>query len=112
MNMKDSNNKITPPRRYTLGIWTAKPGKEQAFIAEWEAFARWTGTNIQGTGTAPLLQDSDHPEQFISFGPWQNPEAIKAWRVSVEFKAFVSKVRELCDDFRPRSLVEVASSSE
>lgn len=101
-----------PHRPYTLGNWTAKAGKEQAFVSEWEAFAQWTGRNNAGAGSGHLLQDSDHPEQFVSFGAWQSPEAIRVWRESAEFKAFVSKVRELCDDFKPRSLVEVARSSD
>ena len=103
-------NKINQP--YTLGIWTAKSGKEQAFIAEWEAFAKWTAKNQPGAGKAFLLQDPDHPEQFVSFGPWESVEVIKAWRERHEFKIFVSKVRDLCSDFQPRSLALVASSEQ
>lgn len=83
---------------FTLGLWIAKAGNEKTFVAEWEAFAKWTAANQPGAGTAYLLQDRDHPQQFISFGPWQSTEAIKDWRERPEFKAFVSKVRELCDD--------------
>ncbi|HEY6951936.1 MAG TPA: antibiotic biosynthesis monooxygenase family protein, partial [Bacteroidota bacterium] len=97
---------------YTLGVWTARPGQEKAFIAEWERFAKWTSKNYPGAETGYLLQDPEHPQQFISFGPWKNNEAIKAWRESPEFKAFVVKARELCEDFKPRSLVSVASSKE
>jgi len=103
-------NKINQP--YTLGTWTAKAGNERTFITEWQAFARWTARNQPGAGTAYLLQDPDHPRQFVSFGPWESPDAIKAWRERPEFKAFASKVRELCDDFQPRSLVVVGSSTE
>src|SRR5258708_4415422 len=97
---------------YTLGNWMVKAGNEKTFIAEWQAFARWTAANQMGAGAAHLLQDPDHPRQFISFGPWETDSAIRAWRESPEFKAFVSKVRELCDEFQPRSLVEVARSAE
>ena len=104
-------NDINQP--YTLGIWSAKAGNEMAFIGEWNAFARWTAHNQPGAaGTAYLLQDSANPRQFISFGPWESSDAIKAWRDRPEFKAFVSKARELCDDFQPRSLVRVASSAD
>src|SRR6266404_3486885 len=103
-------NMVNQP--YTLGIWSAKAGNEKAFIGEWNAFANWTALNQPGAGVAYLLQDSVNPREFISFGPWENMEAIKAWRDRAEFKAFVSRVRELCDDFQPRSLVQVASSAD
>jgi heme-degrading monooxygenase HmoA len=103
-------NKINQP--YTLGIWTTKTGNEKAFIIEWEAFAKWTAVNFSGAGTGYLLQDREHPEQFISFGPWESMEVIKGWRERPEFKAFATKARELCSVFEPRSFVQVASSEE
>ena len=62
---------------FTLGLWTAKKGSEKTFIGAWEAFAKWTAKNQPGAGTACLLQDRDHPQQFVSFGPWQDADAIK-----------------------------------
>src|SRR5512140_3451656 len=97
---------------YTVGIWTARPGKEKAFIAEWESFAQWTSKNQPGAQTGYLLQDARHPEQFISFGPWESEKAINNWRETPEFKAFGAKVRDLCTEFQPRSLALVASSEE
>ncbi len=97
---------------YTLGTWTAKVGKEETFMAEWQAFARWTARNQPGAGRAYLLQDPEHPQQFISFGPWESQDAIKSWRERPEFREFVARVRQLCDDFQPRSFVAVASSAE
>jgi heme-degrading monooxygenase HmoA len=97
---------------YTVGRWITKVGAESKFIAEWETFARWTGRNQPGAGIGKLLQDQDRPQQFISFGPWENAEAIKAWRERPEFREFVSKVRDLCEDFQPQSLELVASSDQ
>ena len=99
-----------PHQPYTLGIWTVKEGKEQDFIAEWDRFANWTAKNQPGARDAYLVQDLNDPKQFISFGPWDNSEAIAAWRDRPEFKAFVAKVKGLCDDFQPRSLALVASA--
>jgi quinol monooxygenase YgiN len=105
-------NRMSKPNQiYTLGNWTTKVGNEQAFITEWQTFAQWTAQHQQGAGIGYLLQDPDHPQQFVSFGPWESPEAVKAWRERPEFKAFVLKVRELCEDFQPRTLVLVASST-
>lgn len=101
-------DKIKQP--FTLGVWKVKPGNEDTFISEWRAFAHWTAEHQAGALRAALLQDSDRPEQFISFGPWENTEAIKAWRERPEFTAFVSKARQLCDEFEPHSLMLVASS--
>ncbi len=95
---------------YTVGLWTVKPGKEKEFIAEWDAFAQWTSKNQPGAQTGYLLQDPRSPENFISFGPWENEAAINRWRDSPEFKAFAVKAKELCSEFQPRSLMLVATS--
>jgi heme-degrading monooxygenase HmoA len=95
---------------YTVGLWTTKPGNEQAFITEWKSFAQWTERNQSGSRTGYLLRDRNSPGKFISFGPWENEEAINRWRESPEFKAFVLKARELCTDFQPQSMVLVADS--
>ncbi len=97
---------------YTLGTWTAKAGREKELIAEWQKFAKWTSERYPGAGTAVLLQDSENPRRFVSCGPWDNTDSIKGWRESPEFKAFALKVRELCDEFQPRSLALAATSSE
>jgi heme-degrading monooxygenase HmoA len=97
---------------YTVGKWIAKAGKENLFISEWEAFAKWTARTQAGVGIGNLIQNRDRCQEFISFGPWENYGAIKAWRESPEFKAFAVKVRELCEDFQPLSFVLVASSEQ
>jgi heme-degrading monooxygenase HmoA len=97
---------------FTLGNWTVKLGSEKTFIAEWEAFARWTFKNQPGAATAFLLQDPEHPQQLISFGSWGNAELIKAWRERPEFKAFTSRAKELCEGFKTHSLRLVAASEE
>ncbi len=102
----------TSNQQYTVGKWITRVGAESKFIAEWETFAKWTGRNLPGDGVRNLLQDQDRPQQFISFGPWENVEAIKAWRERPEFIEFVSKMRQLCEDFQPQSLRLVASSDQ
>ncbi|HTK81478.1 MAG TPA: antibiotic biosynthesis monooxygenase family protein [Bacteroidota bacterium] len=98
------------PQPYTVGTWIVKAGSEQKFIAEWARFARWTAANQPGAGTGTLLQSRDRSQEFISFGPWESADAIRAWRERPEFIAFVSTVRELCDNFIPQSFERVASS--
>ncbi len=97
---------------YTVGKWVAKSGKEKMSIAEWEAFAKWTARSQSGAGVGYLLQNQERPQEFISFGPWESIAAVKIWRESAEFKTFVTRARELCEDFQPQSLVLVASSEQ
>lgn len=86
---------------FTAGLWTAKPGKEDEFAHEWEQFARWTSEHQPGAGWAYLVRDVERPQRFIAFGPWESAEQIDTWRASPEFKSFVARIRELCDDFQP-----------
>jgi len=96
---------------YTHGLWIVKTGNEKAFIDHWSSFAQWTAKNYPGGGKGYLLQDLDNPQQFVSFGPWKDMETVNKWREDPEFKKFVSKARELCESFQPRSLKVVASST-
>ena len=97
---------------YTLGNWSVKPGNEGAFISEWKTFAAWTARNHPGAGTGYLLQDPEHPQQFVSFGSWESTEIIQDWRKSSEFQAFVTKVKTLCDGFQPHTLRLVTTSEQ
>ncbi len=97
---------------FTLGIWTVKVGRERAFTDLWTSFARWTSVNFPAAGTGYLLQDDNKALRFISFGPWENTETVRAWREHPEFKSFAAKVKDLCDDFQPISLSVVASSKD
>ncbi len=95
---------------YTAGIWHVKAGMEERFINEWSAFAKWTDAHFPGNGKGNLLQDQKDLSRFISFGDWKNEEEIMRWRDCAEFKNFVSRVKEICDDFQPNTLKLVSSS--
>ena len=98
----------TQNQLYTVGTWTAKPGKEADFISAWVEFARWTAENQPGAAHAYILQDLAHPQRFLTFGPWESAERIDAWRATPEFKTFGVQIRELCDDFQPGTFNLVA----
>jgi heme-degrading monooxygenase HmoA len=89
---------------YTLGIWTVKAGNESEFIKKWSTFANWTSRTNPGIGKAYLLQDTENPSKFISYGTWDYVNTIKRWRESNEFKDFVSNARKLCDEFQPHTM--------
>lgn len=96
----------------TLGDWLVKPGKESEFIALWDSFAQWTSQNHAGGGTGHLLQDVTNPSRFVSFGFWDNVDAIDRWREDSEFQDFLGNARKLCDEIQPRTLKLVALVSE
>lgn len=104
-------NSGKPKEIYTLGIWSVKNRHESDFINEWTSFANWTSKNITGAGKAYLLQDEKNSLRFISFGPWEAEATIQQWRNSDEFKKFVARVKDLCDDFQPNTLKVVSTSS-
>ena len=93
-----------PGQLYTSGLWSVRPGKEADFIRAWEQFAQWTSEHQPGVGDGRLLQDPEHPDKFLSFGPWESAERIAEWRSRPEFAAFVTTARELCEDIQPRTL--------
>lgn len=93
---------------YTSGDWRVISGKEAQFIEAWRKFAEWTSANVPGAGEARLLQDPEHPNMFLSFGPWDTLEHVQDWRSRPEFAAFVARARGLCEEIRPRTLTVVA----
>lgn len=101
---------ITAKQQYTVGTWITKAGCEQEFVAEWARFAEWTAKNQKGSGTGYLLQDAEQPQRFLSYGAWENAEAITAWRDRAEFKLFAARAKELCAEFHPQRFVLVAST--
>jgi heme-degrading monooxygenase HmoA len=46
-----------------------------------------------------LIQDSNDPRRFLSFGAWADGESVQTWRSSPEFSERLGKCRELCEEF-------------
>ena len=98
---------------YDYGIWIVKPGLEEEFVAGWREMAEWTAANAPGAGIGRLFQDEDQPSRFISIGPWDDDDAIAAWRSKLGFQERVGKLRDMLETFTPATLelrVEVAAS--
>ncbi len=91
---------VSEPSFYTTGSWRPFPGREDAFLREWEEFARWAG-GLPGAGEALLTRDLRDPERFISFVVWDSLEAIRGWKTHPEFKERMSQVQEHIDKFAP-----------
>ncbi|GIG59813.1 hypothetical protein Lfu02_41850 [Longispora fulva] len=87
---------------FTVGIWTVKPGHEDAFVAEWEALADWTAMRFEGLGdVAHLLRDRADPHRYISFSGWPDAETVALCRASHEFGKHFDRLNEHLDGYVP-----------
>ena len=93
---------------YAAGIWQVRPGNEQAFIETWEEFSAWTALHQRGSGYGNLLQDIENPSRFISYGPWDSVESVRAWRQQPEFRKAIARFLDLCDQITPGTFRLVA----
>lgn len=94
---------------WTSGNWVVRKGLESEFIAAWRDLARWTAAQYPGS-RAWLLRDRDHPNVFLSAGPWSDEAAIPEWRASDGFRDRVGRIRGFLESFEARTLDEVANS--
>jgi heme-degrading monooxygenase HmoA len=94
---------------YTAGRWRADPGKQEAFVEAWAAFAAWA-SSVPGAGTLTLTRDVRSPELFLSFGDWEDLEAVRAWKGGAEFKERLAQVLQHVDEFEPTELEVVATA--
>jgi heme-degrading monooxygenase HmoA len=95
---------------YTSGLWTVKPGEEDAFVQDWTAFVGWA-SEMAGSGTFRLVRDLDQPNRYMSFAPWDSFEEQQAWKQLPEFPERIGRVRAHCDDFQASTLELVARVS-
>jgi quinol monooxygenase YgiN len=58
-----------------------------------------------------LLQHEEVPQKFISFGPWKDAESVANWRKQPQFKEFVTKAQELCEELEPQTMILVGHSN-
>jgi heme-degrading monooxygenase HmoA len=88
---------------YTLGVWTAKPGREEEFVDAWREMATRTAAEFDGA-SAVLLRDRDQANRFISSGPWESLEQVRAWRESSTFRQGLARIRGLIEAFEPHTM--------
>ena len=85
---------------YTLGFWTVKPGREDDFVAAWDALGQWTleqGFETHGT----LIRDRENPRRFISFGPGRSAEEAERWRQDPGFATAFTRLNDSLETFEP-----------
>lgn len=91
---------------WTHGTWTVVPGKEEAFVAAWSDLARSAAEAFDALPPT-LLRDRDHPNVFVTFGPFASAEAVDAFRGSDLFGQAIARIRPLLESFEARTLDEV-----
>ena len=91
---------------YSHTIWVVKAGRENEFVRRWSHFEQWSAAEGL-TARAKLLRDVDHPNRFVSFGPWETLEAIRRWRTLPGFQEHAERLSEVLESFEPQTLEEV-----
>jgi heme-degrading monooxygenase HmoA len=95
---------------YTVGVWTVKPGREDAFVNAWHALAQWTIENGFG-GHGTLLRDREDHSRYVSFGPWPSAEAVQRWRADPGFRDHLDEIMPSVERFEPGTYDVVLSVS-
>jgi heme-degrading monooxygenase HmoA len=93
---------------FTLGRFEVGPGNEDAFVAAWSEFASWASAR-PGAGTLRLVRDVRNAGRFLSFGQWDDADAVRAWKSSAEFKERIGRVVRQATEFEPTELVTIVT---
>jgi heme-degrading monooxygenase HmoA len=96
---------------FPSGNWLVRAGSEEAFIERWTNFTEWSLKNAPGAESFVLIRDIGDPRRFVSFGAWDNPEAVTEWRQRPEFSELLGECRALCEEFEPHDYMLAASPS-
>jgi quinol monooxygenase YgiN len=72
---------------FTNGVWTAKAGREEEFVAAWQDLADWVVATFPDAARPPsLYRDLDDRTRFVAFDEWDGAEAIVACRRHPDFR--------------------------
>ena len=96
---------------YALGVWRAKPGKEDALIKAWKALANvFVQLPRPPSGKGTLIQSLTDPLLFYSFGPWNSLADVEAMRENPDAQKGIQKIQELCSEAVPGGFQVVAET--
>jgi heme-degrading monooxygenase HmoA len=85
---------------YDVSVWQVKPGREEEFVAAWDALGQWTlerGFDTHGT----LVRDRADPRRFVSFGPWRNAEEAERCRADPGFVERFARLESAIESYEP-----------
>ena len=92
---------------FACWYFTVKAGREEQFLEKWQQFAQWTLNHAKGARWIYIVRDGEDPQQFVSFGPWESPEAVDAWWQSSKSRAVIAELEVLCDKIEQSTMTEV-----
>jgi len=95
---------------FTYGRFEVEPQNEQAFFDAWSEFAAWTSQR-PGSVALRLARDVRSAGRFISFGQWDDADAVRDWKSSVEFKGRLGLVVSQAKEFEPTELVTLRKAA-
>jgi heme-degrading monooxygenase HmoA len=72
-------------------------------VEAWAEFAAWANGR-DGVGTLTLTRDTTDTRRFVSFGLWEDEQAVRAWKSRDEFREGLAHVLQHVDDFQPAEL--------
>jgi heme-degrading monooxygenase HmoA len=84
---------------FTSGRWLVREGSEKEFVNRWSALTLWSLKEAGGAEFFYLIQDTLDQRRFLSFGAWDAPGSVSAWREQPTFQELLGACRELCDEF-------------
>ena len=93
------------------GTWIVDPGKQEAFIEAWAAFAGWS-SGMPGVGTLRLGRDPGDARRFVSFAAWESAEAAGMWQRAPEFQEKLANAVQHVDEFHSTMFDVVASGAD
>jgi heme-degrading monooxygenase HmoA len=96
---------------FTYGRLEVPSENEDAFLEAWSTFAAWTSAR-PGANTLRLARDVRNPGRFISFGQWDDADAVREWKSSDEFKQRLGAMVKLASEFEPTELAVVRRAAE
>jgi len=89
---------------FTYGRFEVPQENEQAFMEAWSEFAAWASTR-PGAQTIRLVRDVRNAGRFVSFGQWDDADAVQAFKGADEFKQRLGGMVKLASEFEPTELV-------
>jgi heme-degrading monooxygenase HmoA len=96
---------------FTYGRLEVPSENEDAFLEAWSAFAAWTSAR-PGAKTLRLARDVRNPGRFISFGQWDDADAVREWKSSDEFKQRLGAMVKPASEFEPTELAVVRRAAD
>ena len=94
---------------YPLGRWVVKAGQEATFIEAWKDLGEFFLSLPEPPGLGTLVQSTDNPSLFYSFGPWPSAQAAAEMRGNPDTPAVMGRLAALCEEATPGMFSLVAT---